>query len=696
MGVTFDQDEVAPSYRPVGRVGASTGRVAGPDVACYADGSSMSIPPIAAVDSTDPVTGIVASDEGESGHHGPQGSLLKLATGAVGIVFGDIGTSPIYAFRETFSGHHTLVPDALHVYGVLSLIFWSMMIIVTIKYVLVIMRADNKGEGGSLALLALINRSTGNKKRRWSSGIVLLGVFATALFYGDSMITPAISVLSAVEGLTTVQPAFQPFVVPVAIAILVGLFMIQSRGTASVGALFAPIMVIYFITLSVLGVMHIVDHVPVLWHTLNPLNAVWFFAADPVRAFVAMGSVVLAVTGAEALYSDMGHFGRNPIKVSWLFFVLPALLLNYMGQGAMLLALPPAEAIETVKNPFFFLAPDALRLPLVLLATCATIIASQAVISGAFSVTQQAIQLGFIPRLRILHTSETAAGQIYIPAINWALMVMVLMLVLNFRTSSNLAAAYGIAVTGAMFIDTLLIAVVLFTLWKWNRFGAGLLLAVFLLVDVAYFSANLLKVPVGGWFPLLIGFIAFTMLTTWARGRQLLLAKMKEDALPVQVFIKSATQSAVRVTGTAVYMTSSSEGIPHALLHNLKHNKVLHERIMLLTVRIEDVPYVPADKRSRVEDYSQGFFRVVLRFGFMEDVDVPAELGRLEGCGQVCKMMDTSFFLARQTLISTARPGMAIWREKLFAWMLRNAESAMEFFKLPPNRVVELGSQVEI
>ena len=631
----------------------------------------------------------------EEGHGHAQGSLAKLAVGAIGIVFGDIGTSPIYAFRETFAGHHKLVPDSLHVYGVLSLIFWSMMIIVTLKYVTVIMRADNKGEGGSLALLALINRQTGGK-RKWTSGIILLGVFATALFYGDSMITPAISVLSAVEGLTTVQQGFEPFVVPLAIAILIGLFAIQSRGTAKVGLLFGPVMILYFGVIAVLGVMHIVDHPAVLWHMLNPLNAVHFYTVDPIRAFIAMGSVVLAVTGAEALYADMGHFGRNPIRISWLVFVLPALLLNYMGQGAMLLSQPPEVAIETVKNPFFFLAPEMLRLPLVLLATAATIIASQAVISGAFSVTQQAIQLGFVPRLRITHTSETAAGQIYIPAINWALLTMVLVLVLNFRTSSNLAAAYGIAVTGAMFIDSLLIAVVLFTLWKWNRVLASALLAVFILVDVAYFGANLLKVPVGGWFPLLVGFIAFTMLTTWARGRQLLLVRMNEESLPLEVFIKSASNSATRVTGTAVYMTSSAVGVPHALLHNLKHNKVLHERIMLLTVKIEDVPYVKAEKRAEVKDYTAGFFRVILRYGFMEEVDVPAELMRIEGCGTACKMMDTSFFLARQTLISTAHPGMAIWREKLFAWMLRNAESAMEFFKLPPNRVVELGSQVEI
>ena len=628
-------------------------------------------------------------------HGHAQGSLAKLAVGAIGIVFGDIGTSPIYAFRETFAGHHKLVPDSLHVYGVLSLIFWSMMIIVSLKYVTIIMKADNRGEGGSLALLALINRST-TDTRKWAKGIILLGVFATALFYGDSMITPAISVLSAVEGLTTVQPAFQPFVVPTAIVILVGLFLIQSRGTAKVGLLFGPIMLVYFVTLAVLGGIHIVDHPAVMVEALNPLNAFRFFAEAPVRAFIALGSVVLAVTGAEALYSDMGHFGRNPIRVSWLYFVLPALTLNYMGQGAMLLSLPPAQAIETVRNPFFFLAPEMLRLPLVLLATAATIIASQAVISGAFSVTQQAIQLGFIPRLRITHTSETAAGQIYIPAINWALMVMVLLLVINFRTSSNLAAAYGIAVTGAMFIDTLLIAVVLFTLWKWNRLLAGGLVALFLVVDIAYFGANLLKVPVGGWFPLLVGAIAFTMLTTWARGRKLMILRLEEESLPIGVFIKSASGSTTRVPGTAVFMTSSAVGVPHALLHNIKHNKVLHERILLLTVRIEDVPYVTGGKRMTTEDLGQGFYRVGLRYGFMEDIDVPLALESMEGCGPRYKAMDTSFFLARQTLISSKRPGMAVWREKLFSWMLRNAESAMEFFKLPANRVVELGSQVEI
>ena len=615
--------------------------------------------------------------------------------GAIGIVFGDIGTSPIYAFRETFAGHHPLTPDPLHIYGVLSLIFWSMMTIVTLKYVTIIMRADNKGEGGSLALLALINRSTTGKKR-WSAGIVMLGVFACALFYGDSMITPAISVLSAVEGLTTVNPAFQSYVIPIAIAILIGLFAIQSRGTAKVGLMFGPIMLIYFVVLAGLGVWHIMDHPQVMLAMLNPLNAIAFFAYQPLMAFIAMGSVVLAVTGAEALYADMGHFGRRPIKFSWIYFVMPALLLNYMGQGAMILSMSPADALETVKNPFFFLAPEQFRLPLVLLATAATIIASQAVISGAFSVTQQAIQLGFIPRLRITHTSEKAAGQIYIPVINWALMVMVILLVVMFGSSSNLAAAYGIAVTGAMAIDTVLLAVVLFSLWNWKKWQAIPLLIIFAAVDILYFGANLIKVPDGGWFPLVVGALVFTLLTTWARGRKLMIDRMNEASLPIEVFIKSASTSATRVTGTAVFMTSSANGVPHALLHNLKHNKVLHERVILLTCKIDDVPYVPADKRINVTDYTAGFYRVVIRYGFMEEVNVPAELADLTACGPQCRMMDTSFFLARQTLLASARPGMAIWREKLFAWMLRNAESAMEFFKLPTNRVVELGSQVEI
>ena len=629
----------------------------------------------------------------EEGSHGIHGPLHKLLIAAIGIVYGDIGTSPIYAFRETFAGHHPIPPDHVHIYGVLSLIFWSMMIVVTLKYVTVILRADNKGEGGSLALLALISREAQGKS--WSVPIVMLGVFATALFYGDSMITPAMSVLSAAEGLSVVSPAFEPLVLPISVVILFGLFAFQARGTARVGALFGPIMIIYFATLAVLGLSHIATAPEIIW-SLSPSNALSFFASDPLKGFLALGSVVLAVTGAEALYADMGHFGRRPIRISWIWIVLPGLMLNYLGQGAMILQMSPAQANQAILNPFFLLAPEDLRLPLVVLAILATIIASQAVISGAFSLTQQAIQLGFMPRLRIQHTSENAAGQIYIPVINWGLMVMVILLVLQFRSSSNLASAYGIAVTGAMFIDTCLLAVLLLSIWKWNRWFVMPLLALFFVVDTAYFTANLTKVPSGGWFPLVVGLIAFTLLTTWSRGRKLMTERMRESAMPVKVFINSAASSASRVPGTAVFMTSAAEGVPHALLHNLKHNKVLHERVILLTVKIPGVPFVDPDKRCQMDDLGQGFHRLILKFGFMEEPDVPAALAGITTCGPPIKMMDTSFFLARQTLLPSSRPGMAIWREKLFAWMLRNAESAMEFFRLPTNRVVELGSQVEI
>jgi KUP system potassium uptake protein len=636
-------------------------------------------------------------EEAETAHevHGHNhGSLATLAVGAIGVVFGDIGTSPIYAFRETFSGHHPINPDPVHIYGVLSLVFWSMMIVVTFKYALTIMKADNKGEGGSLALLALINRNT--KGARWTAPIIMLGVFATALFYGDSMITPAMSVLSATEGLNYVSPAFNPWIIPIAVGILLGLFGIQSRGTAKVGALFGPIMLVYFATLAALGILHLISDPWVLVETLNPYNAFRFFQVDGLRAFIAMGSVVLAVTGAEALYADMGHFGRKPITIGWLWFVLPALMLNYAGQGAMILSLDPTTSAIAIKDPFFYMLPDIVRIPIVILVILATIIASQAVISGAFSLTQQAIQLGFIPRLKIMHTSESAAGQIYIPVINWALMIMVIALVLFFRSSSNLAAAYGIAVTGAMFIDTCLLSVVLFTLWKWPKWKSLPILAVFFVVDIAYLGANLLKVPQGGYFPLLIGLVIFTMLTTWSRGRVLMRERMSESSMPMEVFIKSASNSASRVPGTAIFMASSSAGVPSALLHNIKHNKVLHERVIILTVQIDDVPYVDEANRVDCKDLGDGFYRIKLRFGFLEETDVPAMLDKVEICGPKFEMMHTSFFLSRQTLIASKIPGMAIWREKMFAWMLRNAASAMEFFKLPTNRVVELGSQVEI
>jgi KUP system potassium uptake protein len=632
-----------------------------------------------------------ARADGDLGHdqtHHSEG-MLKLAIGAIGIVFGDIGTSPLYAFRETFAGHHKLALDPEHIMGVISLMFWSMMIVVTLKYVAIIMRADNKGEGGSLALLALVSGRT--KNRRWSRGIILLGVFATALFYGDSMITPAVSVLSAVEGIGVVAPSLSGLILPIAVAILISLFSIQSSGTNKVGLLFGPVMLVYFTVIAVLGLLSIMQTPHVLM-ALSPHYAVEFFLLDPVRAFLALGSVVLAVTGAEALYADMGHFGRRPIGVSWLVFVLPALMLNYMGQGALLFR----DGHAALASPFYNLAPEALKLPLVILATMAAIIASQAVISGAFSVTQQAIQLGFMPRLRIEHTSASTAGQIYIPLINWLLMTMVIILVLFFRTSSNLTSAYGIAVTGAMTIDTCLLGVALTRLWNWPAYAAAPLLALFFLVDGAYLAANMTKIPDGGWFPLMIGLIVFTILTTWSKGRKLMIERLTESSMPVKVFITSAASSASRVPGTAVFMTSSAEGVPHALLHNLKHNKVLHERVILLTVKIVDQPYWPDAQRAYRESMGEGFHRLVLKYGFMDEIDVPQALKGVHECGADFKMMDTSFFLSRQTLLASERPGMMIWREKLFAWMLRNAESAMEFFRLPTNRVVELGSQVEI
>jgi len=628
-----------------------------------------------------------------SGEDGRLSAKTKLAVGAIGIVFGDIGTSPLYAFRETFVGPHPLTLDRLHVLGVVSLIFWSMTLVVAIQYVTILMRADNKGQGGSLALVALISSHIGRSRYGWMA--VLLGVFATSLFYGDSMITPAISVLSAVEGLTVVEAGLKPLVIPIAIVLLVLLFFLQKRGTAKVGAMFGPVMIVYFTTIATLGIIQIVVH-PEILYALNPWYAVQFFLVDKTLAFLALGSVVLAVTGSEALYSDMGHFGRGPMRLSWFAFVMPCLLLNYFGQGAMVISLTGAEAAEAIQNPFFIMAPEVLRLPLVILATCATFIASQAVISGAFSITHQAMQLGFIPRLSIRHTSESEAGQIYIPAINWALLVAVLILVLTFQNSSNLASAYGIAVTGAVTIDTLLMAVLFVGVWKWRWWYAAPVVLLFLIVDGAYFAANMTKVADGGWFPLLVGAIVFTLLTTWAKGRKLMRERMTEVALPIEIFAKSAANSATRVPGTAIFMASSTAGVPSALLHNIKHNKVLHDRVVILTVDIAEEPYVDQAKRVNITDLGDGFFRMVLRYGFMEETDVPAALKQIDDCGGMFDMMQTSFFLSRQTLLPSEKPAMMLWREKIFSWMLRNAATAMEFFRLPTNRVVELGSQVRI
>jgi KUP system potassium uptake protein len=619
----------------------------------------------------------------------PGDSLPKLMLGAIGVVYGDIGTSPLYTMKESFLGPHPLAVDRLHILGVISLIFWSLMLVVTVKYVFVAMRADNRGEGGSFALLSLIGRNLGHKA--WAPTLVLLGVLATCLFYGDAMITPAISVLSAVEGLTVADHRLQPLVVPIAILILISIFLVQSRGTAKVGAMFGPVILIYMAVLAALGISNIVQQPGVL-AALNPVWAVKFFLVNPKLAFLALGSVFLAVTGAETLYADMGHFGRRAIGYSWLLLVYPCLVLNYAGQGALMLGDP-----GTAANPFFLMAPEWGRLPLVLLATAATIIASQAVISGAFSVTHQAVQLGFLPRLRTLHTSEKAAGQIYIPAVNWALLAMVLVLVVGFRQSSRLASAYGIAVTGTMLITTLMLAVLLFQVWRWNRLLAAVTIGVFLLVDGGFFASNITKIPDGGWFPLLIAGIGFTVLTTWAKGRQLLRQRLREAALPLPVFIKSTAGSVHRVRGTAIFLSASADVVPAALLHNLKHNQVLHQRVIILHVRVEEVPHVAPARRVEIDPAGDGFYRLILHYGFMEEVDIPRDLAGIKTCGEPFNMMSTSFFLGRQKLIPSRKgPGMALWREKLFAWMLKNSESAMEFFKLPTNRVVELGSQLQI
>ncbi|MEO6152079.1 MAG: potassium transporter Kup [Croceibacterium sp.] len=609
--------------------------------------------------------------------------------GAIGVVYGDIGTSPLYALKESFIGPHPLAVDRLHIFGVLSLIFWSLMLIVTVKYVFVAMRADNRGEGGSFALLALISRHL--EGRAWTAGLVTLGVLAASLFYGDAMLTPAISVLSAVEGLTIVNPGFQPLVLPIAVIILIGLFLIQSRGTAQVGAIFGPVVVVYFATLAVLGVVNIAAH-PDIVGIVNPLWAVRFFAFNPRLAFLAMGSVFLAVTGAETLYADMGHFGRRAIAFSWISLVYPCLMLNYMGQGALILVTPAA-----VENPFYLMAPDWARLPLVIVATLATIIASQAVISGAFSVTHQAIQLGFLPRMRTQHTSEKAAGQIYLPAINWGLLAMVLVLVLGFRESTRLASAYGISVVGTMLITTIMLGFLVFKVWRWNRFLASGTIGVFLLVDGIYFASNITKIPDGGWFPLVVAGVLFTVLTTWSTGRRLMRERLAESAIPLPIFIKSVAGSVHRVRNTAVFLSASADTIPSAVLHNLKHNQVLHERVLILTVQVEEVPYVDPGKRLEVSDVGAGFYRVILHYGFMEEVDIPEDLSLLKSIGKPFDLMSTSFFLGRQKVIaSKEQPGMALWRERLFAWMTKSSESAMEFFKLPTNRVVELGSQLQI
>jgi len=616
--------------------------------------------------------------------------MAPLVVGAIGVVYGDIGTSPLYTLRTAFTGPHGLTLNEANVLGVLSVIFWALVIVVTLKYITLIMRADNRGEGGILALTALVSRGLEHRARlRW--WLVGFGIFGAAMFYGDGMITPAITILGAVEGLEVIAPSMHTYVVPVSVAIIVGLFAVQKRGTASLGAVFGPVMAVWFVTLGVLGGMEIA-RAPHVLIALNPGYAVAFIADSPVRAFLAFGAVVLAVTGTEALYADMGHFGRSPIRRAWLLFVMPALVLNYFGQGALVLSQPAA-----IKNPFYLLAPDWALVPLLLLATLAAIIASQAVISGAFSLTRAAIQMGYCPRLTIEHTSERAIGQIYVPFINWMLLAAVIALVVGFRSSDSLAAAYGIAVTLAMLIDSILIYVVMRRLWNWPAWVAAAIAAPLLAIDLTFLLSNALKIPDGGWFPILIGAIVFTLLTTWKRGRIVLMDRLAEDAMPLDLFIQSIEASPpTRVPGTAIFLTGTQDRVPHALLHNLKHNKVLHERIVFLTVVTRDIPYVADEDRYEVKPLGCEFFKMTADFGFKEDPDVPA---LLEDCGQkgfAFDMMETSFFVSRETLIPTVAPGMALWREKLFVSMSKNATKASEFFQIPTNRVVELGTQVEL
>jgi KUP system potassium uptake protein len=615
--------------------------------------------------------------------------LATLTLAALGVVYGDIGTSPLYAVKEVFGGAHHPVPITPdNVLGILSLFFWSLMIVVTLKYVTFIMRANNKGEGGIIALMTLALHK-GNPASWQQKLLIVLGLFGAALFYGDGVITPAISVLSAVEGLELITPTFKPYILPITLAILVGLFLIQRKGTASVGALFGPVMVLWFAVLALLGAISIVQH-PAVLAAVNPVYGLNFLLGNSVLGFFAMGAVVLCLTGAEALYADMGHFGAKPIQYAWLGYVLPALVINYFGQGALLLADPAA-----VENPFYRLAPEWALYPLVILATIATVIASQAVISGAFSITQQAIQLGYTPRLEVQHTSEQEIGQIYLPALNWLMLVSIVALVIGFGTSSNLAAAYGIAVTGTMLITNVLAIAVAIRLWAWSPWRAVLGALPFFCIDLVFFLANSVKVMDGGWFPLAFGVAIFILLTTWKRGRELLHERLAADALKLTPFIADIERNGIgRVPGTAVFMTPDPDSVPHAMLHSLKHYKALHEQIIILSVKVSDDPYVPEAERVEVHRLPGNFAQVIVHYGFKDEPDVPAALALCAGAGLDINMMDASFFLGRETLIPKLGSQMAYWRAVLFVAMFRNASSATAFFKIPSNRVVELGSQI--
>ncbi|HEX8687204.1 MAG TPA: potassium transporter Kup [Pyrinomonadaceae bacterium] len=622
----------------------------------------------------------------------PRGRYLALLSlTALGIVYGDIGTSPLYAMRECFHGPHAIEATPANVFGVMSLIFWALILIISVKYCVFVLRADNRGEGGILALTALATPiKVVSRSENWL--LVVLGIFGAALLYGDGIITPAISVLGAVEGLNVATPLFAPYVVPATVVIVVGLFMIQSRGTAKVGRLFGPVMLVWFAAIAALGLSRIVRH-PSVAVAFHPAPGVEFVLRNGWHGFLVLGTVFLVVTGGEALYADMGHFGKRPIRIVWYAVVLPALMLNYLGQGALLIENPAAA-----ENPFYRLAPAWALYPLIALATCAAIIASQALISGAYSLTMQAIQLGFIPRLKIEHTSSTEMGQIYIPALNWALMLGCIAIVVGFGSSSSLAAAYGVAVTATMVITTVLLGVVARRKWGWGLAPVLALTGFFLVIDLAFFGANVIKIPAGGWFPLVVGGAIFVVMTTWKKGRRVLAARLMESSYPLEEFLEGvARDTPRRVPGTAVFMHGTSAGTPPALLHNLKHNKVLHERVVILTAKTKQVPFVEDEgARSKLEPLGQGFWRMTVYYGFMEDPNLPRVMEGVRLNGFAYDANDTTFFLGRETIIATRHPGMALWREKLFALMSRNATSATAYFCLPPNRVVEMGSQIEI
>ena len=624
----------------------------------------------------------------QSGSEKSRKQQAALALAALGVVYGDIGTSPLYTMKEVFAGNHPIPLLPENIIGILSLILWSLIIVVSVKYVVFIMRADNRGEGGIMALIALaLHSARGNKKQQ--TAIMLAGLLGAGMFYGDGVVTPAMSVLSALEGLNVATPAFQPFIIPLTLVVLFLLFYFQRRGTASVGALFGPVMMVWFSALAVMGIHNIAANLEV-FRAINPFYGVDFLIENRRVAIIAMGAVVLAVTGAEALYADMGHFGSRPIRQAWFGFVLPALILNYFGQGALLLANP-----AVVDNPFYHMAPEWLLLPLVALATLATVIASQAVISGAYSVSRQAMQLGFLPRFEVQYTSEKEQGQVYLPGVNWGLFVAVVILVLGFKSTNNLAAAYGIAVTGDMVITSILATIVAATSWGWGWLRAMALFAVFLVVELTFLFANILKIPDGGWFPLATGSLVFLLMSTWKRGGQMLTARTSGEAIELDSFIDALLVSMPsRVPGNAVFMTSNNERVPNAMLHNLMHNKVLHERVLVVSVQVFDVPYVPEIDRVEVHKLKGGFYRVNIQYGFKDEPDVPAALALCEHQGLAVDMMETSFFLGRATLVPKQGSEMLFWREKLFVFMFRNASSATSFYKIPNNRVVELGTQV--